>query len=467
MRSFHTALINRNYERLWYGQAISSIGDAVFSTTLVLWVATVLARGKPWAPAAVSGVLLAMGAAVLVVGPVAGVFVDRWNTRLTMLRTEVVRGTLVGLLTIVSFLPTRDLPVWGWLAAIYATVFALNAAGQFFGPARFAITRDIVTGETDRARAAGIGQATAGTAAIIGPPLAAPLLFTVGLQWALLFNAVSYAVSFVAIRSVQLGPDTKADQPGDEHASLRREFAEGLRFFGRSRFLVALLGIAVIGQFGIGTLDALNVFFVTGNLHASAHLYGYLGTAFGIGGITGALCAGRVVKRIGARRTTWIGLIVAGAVMFAYSRQMVFLSGLVLLFTLAVPIVMLNTALAPLLLASAPRQYIGRVMAVFYPVTQLAMMLAATVAGWLASSVLRNFAGSLAGLRFGPIDTIFAVSGVLLAIAGVYARVTLPQSAESADAEPPDAEPPDAGAPDAEPVARSPYPAATNADEGG
>jgi MFS family permease len=418
-------LINRNYTRLWYGQAISSLGDTVFSTTLVLWVATVLGRGQPWAPAAVSGVLLAEGAAILAVGPLAGVFVDRWNIRGTMLRTEVVRAVLAGLLAAVSFLPVRSLPAWAWLTAIYAVVFALNTAGQFFGPSRFAIIRDIVTGEADRTRAAGIAQATAGTVAIVGPPLAAPLLFTVGLQWALVFNALSYVVSFIAIRSVRLGPDATPDQPDGPRASLRTEFAAGLRFFAGSRVLVALLAIAVIGQLGMGALEALNVFFVTGNLHASSHLYGYIGTALGIGGVIGALAAGRVVQSFGARATTWIGLVVGGALLFAYSRQTAFLGGIVVLFIFAIPITMLNTALAPLLLASAPREYIGRAMAVFYPVTQLAMMLTAALSGWLASTGLRNLSGSLAGLHFGPIDTIFAASGGLVVIAGLYARVAL------------------------------------------
>jgi MFS family permease len=55
-----------------------------------------------------------------------------------------------------------------------------NVAGQFYGPARLAVIGDVVEGTVDRTRAIGIGQATAATAAIIGPPLAAPLLFTVG-----------------------------------------------------------------------------------------------------------------------------------------------------------------------------------------------------------------------------------------------------------------------------------------------
>ncbi|MCX4683837.1 MFS transporter [Kitasatospora purpeofusca] len=458
-------LINPTYTRLWFGQAVSSVGDAVFSTTLVLWVATVLAEGKSWGPQAVSGVVLATSAAVMFVGPFAGVFVDRWDKRATMLGTEVLRGGLVAVLTVVAFVPTRELPAGAWLALIYVIVLVLNAAGQFFTPARFSIIAELVTDEADRARAAGIAQATAQTAWIIGPPLAAPLLFAVGLQWALLFNALSYLVSYIAISSADLRPvnpartaptaprtgkgaerpDKAAERPG-----LFKDFAEGLRFFARNRFLVALLVLTVIGQLGMGALSTLNIFFATRNLHVSAESYGYLGMALGIGGIAGALAAGRVVQWIGARRTTWIGLMASGALLVLYSRQTGFPAAVTLLFVFVVPITMLNTAMAPLLLAATPQEFRGRVISVFYPVTRLAAMLTAVLSGWLAGSGLRDFSGSVAGLRFGPIDTIFAVSGLVVVLAGVYARLGLPAS--EAAPTPAPAQAPGTAVPDAEPA---------------
>ncbi|MFB8204537.1 MFS transporter [Kitasatospora purpeofusca] len=451
-------LINPTYTRLWFGQAVSSVGDAVFSTTLVLWVATVLAEGKSWGPQAVSGVVLATSAAVMFVGPFAGVFVDRWDKRATMLGTEVLRGALVAVLTAVAFVPTRELPAGVWLALIYVIVLVLNAASQFFTPARFSIIAELVTDEADRARAAGIAQATGQTAWIIGPPLAAPLLFAVGLQWALLFNALSYLVSYIAISSADLRPvnpaRTEPTAPRTGKAAQRpglfKDFTEGLRFFARNRFLVALLLLTVIGQLGMGALSTLNIFFATRNLHVSAESYGYLGMALGIGGIAGALAAGRVVQWIGARRTTWIGLMASGALLVLYSRQTGFPAAVTLLFVFVVPITMLNTAMAPLLLAATPQEFRGRVISVFYPVTRLAAMLTAVLSGWLAGSGLRDFSGSLAGLRFGPIDTIFAVSGLVVVLAGVYARVGLPASGAAPTPAPADA--PGAAAPEAEPA---------------
>ena len=78
-------LINRNFALLWSGQIISVVGDFVFETTLVLWIVTRIAQGQPWAPLAVSGLLLAASVPVFIIGPLAGVFVDRWDKRRTML----------------------------------------------------------------------------------------------------------------------------------------------------------------------------------------------------------------------------------------------------------------------------------------------------------------------------------------------------------------------------------------------
>src|ERR1700729_1153766 len=236
--SLQRTLINRNYAKLWYGQAVSAVGDTVFGTTLVLWVSQVLASGRAWAPAAVSGILIAAAAAFALVGPIAGVFVDRWNRKSTMMRTEVIRAAMVAGLIGLSFVPVRDLPVGFWLAAVYLVVFVLNAAGQFFSLARFATTGDVVHGEKDRMRAVGLGEVTTSAAAIIGPPIAAPLLFTVGLRWALAANAASYVVPSRPPPSRGLPPGPGPPGSGGAgRTSLHAEFSVGLRLFARNRFL--------------------------------------------------------------------------------------------------------------------------------------------------------------------------------------------------------------------------------------
>jgi MFS family permease len=425
--SLQRTLANRDYAKLWYGQAASTIGDAVFGTTLVLWVSQVLARGAPWAPAAVSGILVAAGAAIALVGPLAGVFVDRWNRKSTMMRTEVIRAAMVAALTGLSFVPVRDLPVWLWLSAVYLVVFVLNASGQFFNPARFATIGDVVRGEEDRVRAAGLAEATTSAAAIVGPPIAALLLLTVGFQWALAVNGVSYVASYLAIRFLRLTAEPAPAVPARAGgASLRADFSFGLRLFARNRFLVTLLTVTTICQCGTGAISALNVFFVTSDLHASSRLFGIAEMAMGIGFIVGALAAGRMVRWLGARTLTWSGLLAAGILAGGYALQRSFPAGLIMLAIYAMPIAMLNTAVAPLLLDAAPREYMGRVMAVFTPINQFASMASVVISGWLTSTVLRSFRATFAGVTLNSVSLIFIVAGALIVLSGIRAFAALP-----------------------------------------
>ncbi len=430
-------LINRDYARLWAGQAVSTLGDFAFNTTLVLWIGTILARDSgghiaAWAPAAVSGLMICEFGATMIVGPIAGVFVDRWSHRATMLASEIVRAVVVAVLTGLSLLPADSLPVWLWLTVLYVVVFMINAVARFFSPARFAVLGDIVPGESDQARAAGISQATSATAAIAGPPIAAPLLVTSGLQWALLLNAASYVFSYFAIRSIRFPvADTAASpEPATAKPRLWPEFVAGLKMFGGNRFLVTLLTVAVVCQLGTGAINALDVFFVTGNLHADPHLFGLASMCFGIGSIAGALAAGAVVRRLSARTTTWLATILGGGLFVLYSRQTVFIWGLILVVAFAVPVTMINTAITPLLLQATPKRYLGRMMAVFDPVNMSASMISVAVAGWLASTVLRDFHGRAFGLHIGRIDTIFSVAGLLIVTGGLYAAVALPRRSD-------------------------------------
>src|SRR6266496_4307749 len=94
--------INRNFALLWGGQTISNLGDIIFDTTLMLWIATIIARDQSWAPLASGGVLLVAAIPTFLIGPLAGVFVDRWDKRRTMILMDVLRALLILLLVPVT-----------------------------------------------------------------------------------------------------------------------------------------------------------------------------------------------------------------------------------------------------------------------------------------------------------------------------------------------------------------------------
>jgi MFS family permease len=412
---------NRNWRRLWLGQAISLTGDYVFDITVMLWIGTVIAKGLSWAPAAVGGALIAAAVPALVVGPFAGVYVDRWDRRRTMMTADAVRAALITGLLLLPLLG-RHLPPGVQVAVIYAVVAAASCFAQFFNPSRLAILGAVVD-PTDQPRASGLVQATYSFASIIGPPIAAPLLIVFGVQWALIINAASFAVSFLTLRAIRI-PAVARD--GEQaRASFFQEFREGVSFFAGSRVLMTLAVGVVIATLGTGALNALAVFFVPHNLHVAASWLGTLIGGVGVGAIAGALLTGRVAKRIEPARIFWLGLVLAGVALIGLSRCTLLVAAIGLGVILGVTIGMVNSVITPLMLAATPQHLLGRVVAVINPVQQLASILSIALAGFLASTVLRSLHEVIAGVTFGPYDTVFGVAGLLFIIGGAASVIPL------------------------------------------
>jgi MFS family permease len=428
-------LINRNYALLWLGQTISFLGDFVFNTALVLWIGLDLAAGQSWAPLAVAGLLVAATAPVLLVGPLAGVFVDRWDKRRTMITASLVSAILVALLLPASGaievpylrqltgFDATAMPFEWRLGAIYAAVFLVNAFGQFFNPAMIALIGDIVP-EAVQPRASGLLQVSTSLAIIAGPPLASILLPVFGPQWALLVDSASFLVGFLLLLAVRAPGSARSVQAG-ERGHVGREFFAGLRFFFGSRVLVTLIIGVSIAMLGFGALNALDVFFVTQNLHTPKEFYGFTGTAMAIGALAGAIVAGGLAPRIGLLRTFWISLGGMGVTMLVWSRMTDFYPALGVLAVAGVLQSFLNVAATPILLRITPKQLMGRVMAIMQPMMMFASLVSIGAAGYLASTVLEGFHAEVLGMSFGPIDSILTAAGALALLGGLFAMVAL------------------------------------------
>lgn len=433
---------SRNWRLFWTGQSASVVGDAVFDTSVLLWVVKIIANHQPYAPVAGSGVLVAAALPALVLGPFAGVFVDRWNRRRTMLLADAARAVLIAALLPLAFPSVAGhLPRPLQLGVVYVLVAAAACFSQFFGPSRFAMLAAIVP-ERDIPKASSLEMSSQYAASIVGPPLAAPLVLLVGVQWALIINALSFAASFLCVWLVRV--PAQADSPGAADAAdaaapggYWRQFGAGLRFFAASPVLVALTIGLFVTVLGAGALNALDVFFLQANLHASASWYGTLSMAEGIGGLAGTVAAGWVITRAGAGRTFWAGLIVSGACIVGYALMSRLLPAVVILAAVGLLLGCVNTAFSPLMLSATPQHMIGRVMSVISPLANVAAIASTALAGALASTTLRGFRASLAGLPFGPYNTVIAVGGLLFVAAGLTLIAPLRRSARpSPDSEP-------------------------------
>jgi Na+/melibiose symporter-like transporter len=210
--------------------------------------------------------------------------------------------------------------------------------------------------------ASGLLQSSTYTALIIGPPLAAPLLFMGGVQWALTINAASFGISFLTIWLVRLAgaPVAAAREALAQSGRYWREFSVGLRFFAGSQLLLALAGGLILVALGACVLGALNVFFIQTNLYQSASLYGMIGLAEGIGGLLGGLMTGWIAAKIGALRMFWGGLLLAGIAIVGYSRMSNLFAALALMAAVGLLLGGVGASNSALLLAATPQHMIGR-----------------------------------------------------------------------------------------------------------
>jgi MFS family permease len=419
---------NRNWRLLWLGQGVSATGDMVFTMTVMLWMATIIAKGQTWAPAAASGALLATAAPVLVVGPLAGVFVDRWDRRRTMLTADAARCALITSLLVLPLL-RHSIPVGAQLAILYVVLAICSCFAEFFNPSRLAVLGAIVPPE-QQAAASGQLSAAFSTAQVIGPPIAAPLLITFGVQWALILNAASFAFSFGCLRVMRVPDVSEGEAPA--RAGFFAEFTAGLRYFAGNKVLVTIGVGIVIAMLGLGAVNSLVVFFIPHDLHVAASWIGTVTGSVGAGAIAGALLTGAVTRWVRPGQLFWMSLAGCGVALIGFSRATALGPAIAFAVVLGLAVGVLNAALSPIILAETPSRLLGRVLAVISPLQQLASIVSLVLAGVLASTVLRGLHAVVAGLTFGPYDTVFGIAGLLFVIAGAVSVAPLRAAGKSA-----------------------------------
>ena len=410
---------NRNYRRLWFGQAASLLGNEVLDTTIMLWLGLIAAGDQPWGPAAVAGALAAGTIPVLLFGTIGGVYADRWDRRRVMLATDAIRGCLVLALALLLIVG-EDLPVAVRLSVSYAVIVACAVAAQFFNPARYGLLATVVA-DADRERMGSITAGTSALAGIVGPAVAAGLVVVANVQWALLITAAGFALSYAAVAKVRAAPAAEATpSAAAELPGMWRELRTGLTFFAGNQVLKVMLITTVVVVAGVASINTLDIFFITRNLHAPVEVYGVLGTAFSIGSLLGAGLAALFAARIRSTRVYAYGFMLVGLLLIVYSRMTTPLGAIIVLFLIGIPAAAVSSMIGPLIMRSTPSHLIGRVSGVLQPASELGSLVSVAVVAWLASSVLHDLNTTVAGIHFSTIDTIFLAIGAIVALTAVY-----------------------------------------------
>jgi MFS family permease len=411
-----------DFLKLWTGQTISEFGTQI-SALAIPWVAAV---GLHASPLAFSLLGVVEFLPFILFALPAGVWVDRLRRRPILIVGDASRAVLLAVIPVLW--ATHELRMWHlFVIAFIVGVFTVffDVAYQSYLPS-LVEREQLVEGNSKL-------QLTVSTAQVTGPSLAGALIAAITAPYAIVFDAVSFAIStafMIPIRRAESLPQRAVDAPKPK---MLPELKEGLAYVVRHPYLRAIAACTGSSNFFGSIAFTIALLYFVRTLHMSSIAVGFVFALFGAGSIVGALAANRVQGAIGVGRA-----IVLPALLFPIG-------------TLSVPLAPKGFPL-PVLVAGA---LIGGYSQVAYNITQVSLRQAITPErlqgrmnasmrwivwgtlplGQLTGGALASVYGLRTALWAGGIGSLFTFLPVLLSpvrsIREMPAPVTEPTAAEA------------------------------------
>lgn len=367
---------DRDFLLLWLGQIISSLGDAASIIVVPIAIYTYAHSVHNLDKVALSIWALASALPVILLGLFAGVFVDRWNRRRTMLVSDLGRAGVSMLLLLVH--SKHDI----WL--FYIAAFLASAFSCFFSPARSALMASILPRQM-LMRANAVSTSGMQIVSFAGPLLTALLLELVHVRGIFLFDAITFLLSalciFLVVRTEQ------APAKKQMFAGVWQEMAEGLTYIRRSQTLSALLTILTIIILGGGIYNTLEVAFAKDIWHVTDGQFAGLMAAFGLGMIAAGLVVAGPLRDAPPPRLIAGSLALMAVAGFGFALAPTYLWGGAALFLLGLGNMLVNIPVVTLFQNVAPNTMLGRIFSTTALVQRTAMFAAAGLAGTLSTLV--------------------------------------------------------------------------------
>jgi len=381
-RTFRSLRRHRNYRLFFTGQVVSVAGNWMQNIALA-WLVIELSGS----PLAVGALAFCRFVPFLVLGLVAGVVIDRFDTRRLLLATQAAAMFVSIALAVVTLGGLATLPVVYALAALGGLVVVFDA------PGRQTLTFQMV-GESELQNAVALNSGLFNASRVIGPALAGLLIAVVGTGLCFVVNAFSFLAVLVALylmREQELFPVEKRPDT-TVVAGIREGLAWAVRTPITRIVLAVVTAVSLVG-FNFNVLVPL---LASQTLDVGAGTFGMLSAAFGFGALVGALGAASL-------REASPRVFVAGAVGFSLAMLGLALAhtvdvALVLLLLLGMCFSLFTSSANALVQLASPSHLRGRVMSLYLFAFAGMTPIGGLISGWLAEEGGTRLAFGFAGV---------------------------------------------------------------------
>lgn len=392
----------RDFRLLLVGGLVSNIGS-----WLIVIAVPYHAYQLTGSPTSTALTLAAESLPALVIGPAAGVFVDRWDHRRVLIVTDLVCAVaLIGI-------PLADRPDRLWL--LYAAVLVENTASTFFAPAARALRPAVVGTGPELSAANSLLAVCGGVVRLAGPPLGAVLLTGFGLSTVVVVDLATYLVSALAVACTRTR--SGAVEPAAGLAKVPAELLAGLRFVAGHRVLRGVLLV----NFGFWATDAvfsaLLIPFMTGRFGGRPALLGVQLSALGAGYLIGGPLSGRLVERWSPRVTLVAGLLGVGGCFLVLANAPNAVVAVVATGLAGVPGALVYVTVETTVQRRTPKPLLGRAGATFFASDAAAGLVGALVAALVGSGMGAGTGAGIGGhVELSFVLTVSAVTMLMIAV---------------------------------------------------
>ena len=314
MSKFREILKNRNFLFLWIGQVISQLGDRFGQMALIGFI-PFATRGSGMQLAKLLSFTILP---VFLIGPVAGVYVDRWDRRRTMYISDFMRTVLTLFIPLFLFSGKS-------LGLIYALIFVIFSIGRFFVPAKLSIIPEIVEKE-ELLISNSLVNITGMIATIAGFGLGGLIVEYLGAKGGFYLDALSFFISaaFIFFISATKASEIKISQVGREiveviRKSVIQEVKEGIIYFVQQKE-VRFTGLIMflLGAAG-GSVYIVGIIFIRSTLKTLTLDLGFLIMFLGLGLFLGSLIYGRFGQRLSHYKIIFFSLVLSGIMLVVFA----------------------------------------------------------------------------------------------------------------------------------------------------
>lgn len=380
---------------IWSGQLFSILSSSIAQFAIVLWISLETGSAEVLSLATIAALL-----PQVVLGPFAGVFVDRWSRKWTMILADSFVALCSAVIALLFYLDVIE--IW----QIYLLLMLRSIGSAFHAPAMKS-SIPLLAPEKELTRIASINQTIQALCNICGPVLGAALIVSTNMSVVMLLDAVGAAIACTSLLFVFIPNPEKTET--ETTNNVLRDMKDGFIAIRSNRGLKWVMVTEILITFFIMPVVALIPLMTLKNFSGTAYQVSLIELLFGSGALVGGILLGIWNPRV--RKVVMINLsyVIVGVSIFITGLlpPSAFIIYAIMAVVQGISMPFYSGPFTALLQTQIEISFLGRVFSLFDSISLLPSILGLLATGFIADAI--------------GIANVFVICGIAIVMTGLLA----------------------------------------------